>query len=303
MRDRRGQERRVCPNERCKNHSVPSFDFTKDGFYLRKTGKKDRVQRYRCKSCGKRFHGTYGRLTYRQRKPEINKPFVEVYLSGVSLRRTAHILKVNRKTLARRILTQGAMARKSHEDRLLKSDDFKGRNYSFDDMITKVGSKYFPVSLSIAVNEDTGKIVDIKVSRINAYGYPARNSSKVPGLTKVPTDLHNQEMINVLSAIKIASKGTKFFLHTDKANNIVSTGRIALGKNFVHKPVKAPKKGEQRAGFSAMFWLNHVCARIRADLARMGRSSWCFSRSMDSLQSHLDMFMEFFNNRQYRIAS
>ena len=80
-------------------------------------------------------------------------------------------------------------------------------------------------------------------------------------------------------------------------------GKIAIGKDFVHKPLKAPKKGEQRTGFSAMFWLNHVCARIRADLARMGRSSWCFSRSMDSLQSHLDMFIEFCNNRQYRIAS
>ena len=299
MRDKRGQEPRICPNKDCKNHHTPSFDFCKDGFHQRTMGKKEKVQKYRCKACGKRFHGTYGRLTYRQKKPEINSKFLRTYTAGVSFRRTAFLLRVNRKTLAQRIISHVAFFRKKHEQSLQDTDLFFGTRYSFDEMESKVGSKKNPVSISIAVNEDSGRIVDIQVSKMPLKGRIIEKIKKQGLPIPIREDFRPEGRVNALGAIAIAANGDPITIFTDGGTSypdlISQVVRNAKHSVVPHYRNLLPDRNRH----DNMFWHNHVCARIRADVSRLARRSWCFSRSIDALQAHLDMFMEYFNNRVY----
>ncbi len=302
MRDKRGQEKRLCPNPNCKNHDIPSLNFCKDGFYQRTIGKKEKIQRYRCKACGKRFHGTFDRLTYRQKKPEINSKFMRIYMSGVSLRRTTFLLGVNRKTLAKRILTHGAMARKKHEENLQNTNYFWGMSYSFDEMETKLGSKLFPVSIAIAVNEDSGRIIDIRAARMPLKGRLVERMKKDGEKIPYSPDNRPEARANVLGAVALANSN-QFDIYTDRYPGYNLMIEEVL-KNAIHHQVSGvANRGDSESDTDPMFWLNHICARIRADLGRMGRRSWCFSRSLDALQGQLDMFMEFFNRRIYKVSS
>lgn len=298
MRDKRGQEKLICPNKECNNHGTPSFDFRKDGFHYPTSDKKEPIQRFRCRACGKRFHGTYGKLTYRQKKPSINAKFMKIYNSGVSLRRTAFLLGVNRKTLANRILTHGRHSRMKHEKRMKGTNYFWGTRFSFDEMESKIGSKYYPVSIAIAVNEDTGRIVDIQVARMPLKGRVLEIARKRG--EDLPRQIDDRDIarVNVLSAISSVAAG-QIDIVTDKHpayGPLISQ----VHKKAIH--ISGKRHDEGAHDNDPMFWLNHVCARIRADLGRMGRRSWCFSRSIDALQGQLDMFMEFFNSRVYKVS-
>lgn len=301
MRDKRGQEKLICPNKDCKNHQTPSYDFRKDGFHYRSTGKKDPIQRFRCRACGKRFHGTYGKLTYRQKKPGINAKFMKIYNSGVSLRRTAFLLGVNRKTLANRILTHGRHFRQAHEKLIKETNYFWGARFSFDEMESKIGSKYYPVSIAIAVNEDSGRIIDIQVARMPLKGRVLEAAQREGETIPKQVDQRDFARTNVLTAVSIVSNGRAEII-TDGLpayKSIISQ----TNKESTHLIASRIASDEGGHDNDPMFWLNHVCARIRADMARMGRRSWTFSRSLKALQAHLDMFMEFFNRRVYKASS
>jgi len=59
-----------CPNNDCDfNDEVEPKLFFKDGFFV-KNGEK--IQRFRCKKCGKKFSSQTFKYSYRQRKPHLN---------------------------------------------------------------------------------------------------------------------------------------------------------------------------------------------------------------------------------------
>jgi hypothetical protein len=94
------------------------------------------------------------------------------------MRRSALILKVNRRTIEKRMPYLGERCRKLNGKFLIK---IKGRvhNIQMDDLITKENSKLKPLSVSIAVDENRRAILALEVSQIPAFGHISMDIERV----------------------------------------------------------------------------------------------------------------------------
>src|SRR5262245_41320175 len=96
-------------------HCHSTSRLAKRGFYPRQTGPRRSIQRYRCGECRRFFGDATGTLTYRERKPHIDRLVMIWVNSGVSQRRLARNLGVTPKTIARKISRIGPFAARQNE--------------------------------------------------------------------------------------------------------------------------------------------------------------------------------------------
>ena len=104
-----------CPNKACRHHISGAADFyVKKGYYKTKHNHQP-VPRYKCKTCGVYFSSQAFSVTWRQHKPQVNDPIMKLLCSGVSLRRTAKLTGVCKRTMARKLVWLGGQARTAHQ--------------------------------------------------------------------------------------------------------------------------------------------------------------------------------------------
>ena len=87
---------------RCPYQNCQSFKTVCNGHYYRSSDQKT-IQRYRCYHCGKRFSRATLSPAYRQKKRPLNKIIRHLRDLGISQRRMAALLGVNRRTVRRKI--------------------------------------------------------------------------------------------------------------------------------------------------------------------------------------------------------
>ena len=93
-----------CPNESCPARAEGSRDvawFWRKGTFVR--GDQRVVKRYQCRSCLLHFSERTLRLDYKLVRLDINGPLVELLQGGASIRSSARLLGVSRKTAQRRV--------------------------------------------------------------------------------------------------------------------------------------------------------------------------------------------------------
>ena len=134
----------------------------KDGSFKRACDSR-RIQRFKCKLCGARFSSATYTLEKNQKKRRINPILFRLLSSGISMRRAALILGVNRKTVHRKF---NYLAKKS----ALRQQDFLKRfesiasniqHIQIDDLVTIEHTKLKPVFVSLAVDVQTLSLIHI----------------------------------------------------------------------------------------------------------------------------------------------
>jgi transposase-like protein len=296
-----------CTNEKCEYHKNTDEGivfFKQSGFYKLKDGRK--VRRLQCKLCGKKFSTNTFKDTYCQKRPDLNKPIVDLLSSSVTIRRTAKLLKCNRKTVARKLIFAGNKFKKLHGIFL---ENLFTNHVQFDEMETYIHTKAKPASVSLAVCGNTGKIIDVLACKMPAKGYLAtigrdkynwtsddRATCTSSVIATVSTVTHENVMIvsdkkrsypNLIHAqiphaeiIQIKSRGKKV------DPEIIES--LIVGEPSV-------EEGRKLKSFDMMFLLNHTCAKIRADMARMRRRTWASSKSLEFLNHHLMVYLGWVN--------
>ena len=139
-----------CPYCQRQNSSSESRDIiVSHGYFLRKSD-HSRQHRFRCKPCKKHFSLATFSPCYRQKKRHLNQRLYESLVSGISQRRAAFLLRINRKTVTRKFIFLGISAyhyflreRETHQP---------STEVEFDDLETFEHSKLKPLSV-IAVIE------------------------------------------------------------------------------------------------------------------------------------------------------
>ncbi len=51
----------------------------------------------------------------------------------------------------------------------------------------------------------------------------------------------------------------------------------------------------KKVGFDPLFSLNHTCAKLRADINRLVRRTWCTTKKPERLQAHLNLYAIYHN--------
>jgi hypothetical protein len=132
--------------------------------------------------CLRYFSAATTSKNYLQKRRDLNSQIVKLLVANVSQRETARILNINKKTVARKMVIMGLRAK-------TKLGEFnacrpKAVSIQFDDMETFEHTKCKPVSIFLAVEESTRRILNYSVARMPAKGLLARKSLKKYGIRK-----------------------------------------------------------------------------------------------------------------------
>ena len=252
-----------------------------------------RVQRFRCLRCLKNFSEATLQPCYWQKKRHLNTQVRNLLCSCVSQRRTALLLTLNRKTVVQkfRFLAQQAA---------LWMDDNRPpsplSHFQFDDMETHEHTKCKPLSITIAVEHATRRILGIEVSVMPAKGTLAALSRKKYG----PRPDERPQARKALFARLKAFIAPIALIQSDQNPHY----REDVKKHFPearHETFKGRRgaivgQGElKKIGFDPLFSLNHTCAMIRDNVNRLKRKTWATTKKAERLAAHLILYAQFHN--------
>ena len=202
-----------CPNSDCPTNGnnaqkfVVSIDeskfYIKKGYYKTKWNHQP-VPRYKCKHCGANFSSHTNRETVNQHKPHVNEGVFKLVSSGVTLRRTSKILGITKRTVERKFHFLSALAKKAHE-KFLEDPRNKTSHVQFDEMETYQHTKCKPLSVSIAVKEGSGHIIDAKVAVMMSKGKLAPFAHKKYPYWNV--DTRKEATLSVMESVKKVAFG------------------------------------------------------------------------------------------------
>ena len=277
----------------CLPHPFNRPNIVRRGRFWRKSDGRW-ITRFYCKSCHAGFSQATSDPCFRQNKRHKNEILRKLFCSGVSQRRAAKILNLNRITVVRKFLFLSEKAKiqvQSHNLNQPKCIDIQ-----FDDLETFEHSKCKPLSITLAVESKTRRILGFEVSKMPAKGKLAAISVKKYGFRKDHRPLGRKDLFRkihpfVEDDIVIRSDQNphypadvaKFFpgsLHlTCKGKRGAMTGQGEL-KKVRHDPI---------------FSLNHTCAKLRADINRLVRRTWCTTKKIDRLTAHLHIYSQYHN--------
>ena len=284
-----------CPNPTCKFHQKKQY-IARNGAYKRKSDSRT-IPRFICNHCGKRFSSATFKLEYRQKKRRVNSLLLKLLSSGVSMRRSAILLNIHRTTVKRKLIYLARKARMKNGEFLITLQKNRVKHLQFDDLITTEHTKLKPLSVTLAVDVKSRKILGAKVSRIPAFGHLAELSRKKYGRRK---SMHQESLTELFSSIK--SSVAK--------NALIESDEHKLYPKFVkkylpfatHKRYKGGRgsvvgQGElKRLTYDPLFALNHTCAMFRANINRLIRKTWCTTKDPEMLKNHLELYIYYHNS-------
>jgi len=126
------------------------------------------IRRFRCKTCNKSFSSATRSPLKWQKKRQINHTLMVILSHRCSLSGAAQILKVNPKTVAKKLSFLGEVCRKRLEkDRAQYSEV---EHVQFDELQTIEHTKCKPLSVAVAVAKKERKILGFQVSKMPATG-------------------------------------------------------------------------------------------------------------------------------------
>lgn len=289
----------LCPSPQCTRRDpvgpTPSHP-VRHGVFFRKSDSRS-IPRYRCPSCKKTFSRATFSPRYRQKRRRINEPLGVLICSGVSQRRAALILGVNPKTVVSRLRFLAHLASESRQASLASQIPHL-REIQFDDLETSEHTKCKPLSVAIAVDPKTRKILSFQVSRMPAKGLLARIARKKYGPRPDERKSGWEALFLDLARIArpdvtIRSDENPFYPAFVKKHFPVAT----------HLPVPGGRaaiagQGElKKKKFDPLFALNHTCAMLRANMNRLFRRTWCTTKTIQGLKDHLELYVQFHNER------
>lgn len=283
-----------CPNLNCNFHQKKDF-VIKHGVYRRRNDSRY-VQRYKCRNCGKSFSKSTFELECGHKKRRVNHQVFKLLASGMSMRRTAKFLGLNKNTIPRKLVY---LAKKSRMSQLELLSKLKKSvvHMQFDDMITSHHTKLKPLSISLAVDANTRTILGVEISSIGAFGHLAEISKKKYGFRK---NNHIEGLKKLFSQIKEAIHPFAL-VESDEHNFYPKVVREFLETvdHQTHKGGRSCVAGQgelKKLSYDPLFILNHTCAMFRANVNRLMRKTWCTTKDPERLKDHLDIFISYYNN-------
>jgi hypothetical protein len=258
------------------------------GFFVRKFDRK-RIARYRCPSCKKTTSDSTSNALYRQKKPFLNKWIYKLLVGGYSQRRVAIDLEINRKTVVRKFIFLGIAARHALSATNLLAP--KVRHMQFDDVETFVHTKCKPVSITLAVEHGTRRILGFEVSQMPCKGRLAKVSRKKYGPRADHRAIARDKLFGEIKELidRDALIESDMNPHYPRSVN----KHFPFGIHRAHKGRRACVVGQgelKRGGFDPLFSLNHTCAMLRANINRLFRRTWCTTKLQQRLELHIALY-------------
>ncbi len=294
--------KRYCINFDCSEHqskhlqSANSGRVSKKGTFYRLCDRRY-IQRFKCLVCRTQFSKATFDPDYRQHRREINEMLFLFLASGVTQRRSAILLKTDRKTISRKLKILGARAKEDHaewlEERFSESPI---RHIQFDDLETVEHTKCKPLSVTLAVQNKSREILDFQVKRMPAKGPLSRVARKKYGPRKDERPAGWDQLFRNLKSLLHANA----LCESDENPHYPQFVRSHLpqARHVRHEGARGAIVGQgelKKLKFDPLFSLNHTCAMLRANVNRLFRKTWSTTKKVECLVDHLWIYVRYHN--------
>ena len=274
---------------------LKSGQVIRKGYYFRSSDCKT-IQRYYCRACRRGFSRATFSPAYWQKKRFINPRVFHQLCSGTSIRRTAKILGIDRRTVARKLKFLAQLERSRSDRTILKA--LGNRPVSqvyFDEVETSHHTKLKPLSIPLLVSPER-VILGFDVAIMPAKGHLAALSRKKYG---VRPDGRQKALKGVLKSVRPFLSSEVAF-SSDECPRYPSVLKM-LYPEAPHCTTPGRRgavvgQGElKKIGFDPLFALNHTAAMLRANVNRLFRKTWCTTKQIDRLKDHLTLYAAYHN--------
>lgn len=292
-----------CPRSDCLKFELSTLEGRVPGRVVRHGGFRRSsdsrwIERFRCESCRRSFSRATLNACFGQRKRRLNAEIEYLSCSGMTQRRIALFLRTTRKTVARKTRFLAAQGRIEQAEFLLHlgDDEKKLSSIQFDDLETSEHTKCKPLSVALAVEPKSRKILSYQVSRMPAHGLLAKKARKKYGRRK---DDRPQGWARLARDLRpILRSGATL---TSDENPHYPRHVLKHLPQSIHVTYKSKRgcntgQGElKKIGFDPLWSLNHTCAMLRANMSRLIRRTWSTTKTQQGLLDHLAIYTSFHN--------
>lgn len=281
---------RSCPN--CKSTTASGTKIVLDGHFYRRDDSRW-VQRYWCYGCKKGFSDSTAKRWFRAKKRRFHESLRKSFASLGGVRPLARDTKLNRKTVARKLTILGEEAEERFRAANLLHE--KSRVIEFDDMETFEHTRCKPLSITLAVQKQTERILGFEISSMAAKGklverarkYRPRDDTRQEGRNRLFHTL--RDLVHEEAQIRSDSHPAYAAIvkrHFPKANHV----------QFLSRKGSNTGGGELKQGADdPLFALNNTCACFRMRVTRLLRKTWYTTKRPDRLRAHLYIYAEAHN--------
>ncbi len=274
------------------NYGPKEDKVIRKGYFFRACDSRH-IARFRCRNCGRHFSRSTLSPKFRQHKRRENTPLFDLLTSGVSMRRSSTLLRINRKTVTRKKKFLATQARVELIELIQKlyPEGSGATDVQFDDMESFHHTKLKPLSIPLVVENNTRIILGFGVCAMPAKGLNAVKSIKKYGYR--PDD-RAPMWRKIFKRLRPYIDQSAAF-HSDK-NPIYP---LALRKHFPNAEYTRSRsrracvvgQGELKSGgFDPLFSLNHTAAMLRANINRLFRKTWCTTKRPEALYDHISLY-------------
>lgn len=277
--------RPVCPNELCANNTAPPVGFYRKKGYRRPKHNHQPIPRYQCKACDRYFCATQNKAIKQQHRPDLNREVFKLAVSGVSMRRMVILLGCSKLTVARKIAHLAEQAQIHHAERM---KNLRTTCVMVDELETFMHSRYKQLSVPMVVRVKTGEILGFGVAR--------KPSNQPRGHIKYnwTVDHRPQVFYQVMRAVQpMLTVGCTVITDSHPSYSKWMAKGLA---QVVHKKTKSPNT----PGYDPLFAINLTFAKLRNDLARLGRKTWTTTKTIKGLEEHLWLWVAWTNGYALR---
>ena len=265
--------------------------------------KSDRIKitQYRCFGCKRTWTEGTDTLEKRQRLRSINHTLGPLLVSGVSMRRSAKLLGINRKTVARRVSFLAAKSRLALAASSISNDSKRAgpRVYSqiyLDELITFEHTRCKPLAVCMAVSKER-KILAFSVSSMPPIG---KHLKKISLKKYGPRPNHRKRgLASCLEKIRDHTGPATVFVSDEEHSYQVLINRMYPGHTHQTYPSKRAViagQGELKDhSFDPLFAINHTFAMLRANIARLARRTWVTTKKASRLEEFIQIYAGFHN--------
>lgn len=280
---------KTCANSSCPFAKSPGGVFHRKGFF--KTKRTNSVfRRYMCVSCKKYFSSRTFAPDYRQKKKDLNPLLSKLLTEGQTIRAAARTIGMTYRNTYNKFLWLARQAKSYRES--LKLD---ASTLYFDEMETIEHTKCKPVSILLLVNENY-RILEAKVAQMPAKGRLAAFSRKKYGRRQ---DLRSKAIRDAFrfTFSKLNSPPKLVLSDAKPSYKPMVKEFFSEARHLVHSREDKDRHRDRlheryhKKLFDPMFVINQRCAKLRSDIRRLTRRSWCTTKKVENLQLHLDLYL------------
>jgi hypothetical protein len=203
---------------------------------------------------------------------------------------------LNRKTVARKLKFLGKYAHLYLTIENASKD--LAQEIEFDDLETFEHTKCKPLSVTLAVEYPTRRILGFQLSQMPAKGRIAKRAVKKYGFRADERAAGRKRLFEEIKPLMLEGAVIKSDANPHYPEDVKRHFPNSIHFTFLGKRGAITGQGElKKTKFDPLFRLNHTCAMFRAHVASLIRKTWNTAKNRDRLFDNLAIYAMIHNRR------